>query len=272
MTITATVIEDSYAEKHGTRLTTLQLRYHRYAHAEFLTHRLFSRNSSSSRAIPVERLIADVERDPAEPIHWGRNQKGMQARAQLWGEALNTAKALWREDREHSILMAKEMAKIGAHKQIVNRLIENHGHINVVVTATEWANFLYVRDHEDALPEIGTLAHAIRVAMEASTPKLILKGEYHLPYVGMEERRVLPIEQSILASTARCARVSYLTHEGRHPPLEDDVRLAYDLIKGDPKHATPAEHQATPADDAAFIKNFRGWRMHRASIPNEAVW
>lgn len=276
-TITARVVEDSISTITGVRLTTLQLRYPRFVHDELLTHRIFSRNSSSSRAIPVSRMIDDIERDPAEPIHWGRNQKGMQARRELEGAELATVQALWREDREHSIMMARAMADSNAHKQIVNRGIQNHGHINVVVTATDWANFIHVRAHKDAAPEIEELAKQMKRALHGphTAPAELGEGEWHLPYVSALERTLYPLEDQIAASTARCARTSYLTHEGGQPVLEDDLRLAHSLVHTkpeDPKHASPAEHQATPAADSGFVRNLRGWTMQRALIPHDTVW
>ena len=153
MTITAKIIADSISPA-GARLTTLQLRYPRFIHAEFMTHRMFSRNASSSRAIPVERLIQDVLDDPAMPVFWGKNQPGMQARedhhALVGGEGVSgydhfddsiTREAAWLISRGIAIQHAREFAKAGYHKQIVNRLLEPFSHINVVVTATEWENF-----------------------------------------------------------------------------------------------------------------------------------
>lgn len=271
MAITAQVIEDSISPL-GIRLTTFQLRYNRFVHSELMTHSLFNRNASSSRAIPVSRLIDDIERDPAEPLEWGRNQKGMQAHRELEGQARQEVIDLWREHRAVSIEIAREMADLNCAKQLVNRLIENHGHINVVVTATEYANFFYTRDHKDATPEIRQLAQVMRRARDLSQPKTVNEEEWHLPYVTPEERQSLTLTDQVLVSTARCARVSYLTHDMRSPALEDDLRLAHDLIQGDPKHASPAGHQATPADTRDFIKNFRGWIMHRSLIENEAVW
>lgn len=271
MTIEAQIIEDSVSPQ-GIRLTSFQVRYHRFAHAELMTHGLFNRNASSSRAIPVSRLIDDIERDPAIPIEWGRNQKGMQAHNQLEGEQLATAKALWTEDREHSILMARAMADTNAAKQIVNRLVENHGHINVIITASEYANFFHTRNHKDALPEIRELARQMQFLHANMTPNLIGYGDWHLPYITEHDKSVLDKDQLVLVSTARCARVSYKTHDMRKPDLEEDLRLAHDLVQGDPKHASPAGHQGTPAPTRDFMKNIRGWHMHRAFIPNEAVW
>ena len=289
-TISAKVIADS-ASPSLERLTTLQLRYPRFIHAELMTHRLFSRNASSSRAIPVSRLIDDIERDPAEPIAWGRNQPGMQAKTNLWGLELQTAKAYWREDREHSILMARAMAGTNAHKQIVNRLIENHGHINVLVTATEWDNFFWLRDHPDAQPEIAYLAVEMKKAMDESVVERLIYGQYHMPYVRGNEREMLGLDRALMTSVARCARVSYLTHEGKPPALEDDLRLAHDLVVARPLHASPAEHQGTPLApgsgekrwritgpgpndavlDGNWSRNFNGWKQYRVYLEHQAA-
>lgn len=141
MTISAIVIADTISPA-GKRITTLQLRYPRMVHSEFMTHRVFSRNASSSRAIPVERLIEDVLRDTAMPIHWGKNQPGMQARKKhdapvlLDGTFVSNENA-WLAARDQAIEAARAFTKAGYHKQIVNRLLEPFAHINVVVTATE---------------------------------------------------------------------------------------------------------------------------------------
>ena len=76
------VIADSISES-GKRITTFQLKYPRFIHSEVMTHRVFSRNASSSRAIPVKKMIEQVRNNPAMPIHWGANQSGMQAKNEL---------------------------------------------------------------------------------------------------------------------------------------------------------------------------------------------
>jgi len=185
MTITAKIIADSVSPD-GVRITTMQLRYPRFIHAEFLTHRMFSRNASSSRAIPVERLIADIEADHAMPVYWGKNQKGMQAREECDGRVKSwefgpspsefgggmswTAEEAWHFARDNAIKMARAFHEAGYHKQIVNRLLEPFSHINVLVTATDWANFYALRRHEDAQPEMKALADAMWEAQQASEP------------------------------------------------------------------------------------------------------
>jgi thymidylate synthase ThyX len=267
VTISARVVADSVSEA-GKRLTTLQLRYPKFIHGELMTHRVFSRNASSSRATPVERLIKDVVDDPVYPSHWGKNQPGMQAAEECeeavevygWGGGTERHKrAAWDLARQNAVKASTAFAAAGYHKQIVNRLLEPFCHINVVVTATEWSNFFALRCHEGAQPEMRELAEKMRDAMAASEPRLLKVGEWHRPYVTDEDKdfhraRIGSIDGGfsytddalIRISVARCARVSYLTQEGKPPNVEDDLKLYDRLVGAVPLHASPAEHQATP--------------------------
>lgn len=138
MTITATMIADSVSPD-GVRLSTLSLRYPRFIHSEMMTHRAFSRNASSSRAIPIERMIQDVLDDPAMPIEWGANQRGMQAGGVV--DDPEECKRIWLAARDDAVLQARDLAAMGVHKQVVNRILEPYMHINVLVSATEWGIF-----------------------------------------------------------------------------------------------------------------------------------
>lgn len=276
MTITAQVIADSI-NKEGVRLTTFQLRYPRFIHAEVMTHRVFSRNASSSRAIPVERMIKDIVADTAMPIHWGRNQPGMQAfeeqdakvvgscgeldmlDARVYGVTRETA---WTIARDRAIEVARDFHNAGYHKQIVNRILEPFMHINVIVTATNFDNFYWLRRHPDAQPEIKALADAMYKAQAESSPVLLQPGQWHLPYVTVQDHqdgagKQRLYEDLIKISVARCARVSYKTHDGRTPRVEEDIALYDRLIGSTPLHASPAEHQAYadyygPSDDEGW--------------------
>lgn len=276
MTISVKVIADSINE-HGYRITTLQLRYPRFIHAELMTHRVFSRNASSSRAIPVKRIIEDIQNDPAIPMHWGKNIPGMQAHEQIDEPVLIPVLAdldnnhvsvskeqAWLIARDRVIAVAQAFDNAGYHKQIVNRLLEPWSHINVLVTSTEFANFFHLRDHEDAQPEIRELAQAMKIAMSHCKAQLLKPGEWHLPYItthditdiyqylkygritrdepNMEETMGIALKVSV----ARCARVSYLTHGGRQTKIDEDLKLYDRLLGSQPLHASPAEHQATP--------------------------
>lgn len=245
-TIHAEIIADSVSED-GHRITTFQLRYPRYIHAELLTHRLFSRNASSSRAIPVKRLIEDVQRDPVYPVRWGKNQPGMQAETDLKGNERNEAFDAWRTALDSALKQAHRMREAGAHKQLVNRILEPFAHINVVLTATEFQNFFYLRDSDEAQPEIRRLAHQMRVAMIENQPNELSFADWHAPYIS-EEDDVHDPSEALKVSAARCARVSYRTHDGEKPTREQDLDLFERLYNEG--HASPFEHQARPHTDA----------------------
>lgn len=266
--ITAKVVEDSMNQA-GIRLSTLQLRYPRFVHAEFMTHRVFSRNASSSRAIPVSKMLEQVWNDPAAPIHWGANQPGMQANAELTGWRRKVAQGIWRWSGRLMCGFVWTGMKIGMHKQTANRLLEPWQFIHVIVTATEWANFFALRDHRDAQPEIRALAIVMREALRASSPRLLAMGEWHLPYVTAAERRDFQPDLLVKLSAARCARVSYLTHDGQAPSLNKDLDLYDRLVGSVPLHASPIEHQATPLHFAEWSGNFRGWAQYRKRVERD---
>lgn len=303
MTISATIITDSISPE-GIRLTTFQIRYPRFIHAELMTHRVFSRNASSSRAIPVERMIEDLRRDPAMPVFWGSNKPGMQAGGELPKEQMDSAARSWLLAMQWAISHAENLIEIGLHKQIANRILEPWAHINVVVTATDYENFFTLRRHADAQPEIKVLADAMWQAMQDSIPTLLKPGQWHLPFVTEEDYKgLLPDHEAILnilrrISVARCARVSYLTHDGRKTTMVEDLTLFDRLVGSQPLHASPAEHQATPdtqqseecCDHIHFTDsgdeldmpcdrwnnshlhgNFTGWIQHRKLLANEFV-
>lgn len=292
------VIADSISPEN-IRLTTLELTYPRFIHSEFMTHRVFSRNASSSRAIPAKRMLEEIKQNPATPVYWGANQKGMQA-----GEELDPAMAhqLWLNAMQDAVGHAETMAELGLHKQIVNRITEPFAHIRVVVTATEWSNFFSLRRHKDAQPEIKHLADLMWDQMEGSEPNFLKPGQWHLPYIepndwervtdlleGYDEEARIYLLRKI--STARCARVSYRTHDGKPTALDDDLALYERLVGSHPMHASPAEHQATPDKKADFNVcnletmadwsetrweneehhgNFTGWIQFRKTLEGES--
>lgn len=265
--IEATIIADSI-NRLGTpycpaqRITTFQLRYPRFIHAEFMTHRQFSRNASSSRAIPVKKNLERIMEQPAMPIHWGKNQPGMQAREQQdakvnvyswkydqWGSTREVAHTYNREDawkraRDSAVEWAERFDEAGYHKQIVNRITEPFQFISVVMTATEMENFFNLRLHPDAQPEFRELALKMHEAMDLSVPMTLLEGEWHLPYIQCEDMVEFSQVELLKISSARCARVSYLNHDNSAPNAEKDIELHDILHKAG--HMSPFEHQATP--------------------------
>lgn len=278
MNFDAKIIEDSVSQA-GVRLTTMQLCYPRFVHSEFLTHRVFSRNASSSRAIPVEKMIQQVRNAPAMPVHWGANQKGMQARQELDRFGQLEATHLWSEAAFRAASIAERMAVLGLHKQVANRILEPFQWMHVIVTATEWDNFFELRDHKDADPNIALLASLMKTAMDVSEPvrRTTYKGLsccWHLPYITAEERATFLAAPVTLAraSAARCARVSFLNHDGTAPDLGKDLELADRLVGSRPLHASPVEHQAWPMPSGlgdGFSGNFRGWHQFRKQIEAE---
>lgn len=271
--IKAEIIEDSISES-GKRITTFVLRYPRFIHAELMTHRVFSRNASSSRAIPVMKLIKEGFNDMAMPTYWGLNKPGMQAKEEATGTKKTLLKLVWRLSGYSALSFAYLASKLGAHKQTVNRIIEPWTHITVVVTSTEWDNFLYLRDHEDAQPEMRVLAQKVRRRLERNKPNLLRSGEWHLPFVLIGEKSRYSVEKLLKISAARCARVSYLLHDGSNTTIEKDVKL-YDMLVGsEPLHASPIEHQATPDtrneegqyNNSSDHGNFVGWIQNRKLV------
>lgn len=258
------IIEDSKNPITGTRLTTFQLKYWRSIHGEFMTHRAFSRNASSSRAIPINTFLKQVWNDPAGPIHWGANQPGMKARTELTGFKKWFARHAWTFTGKvvcSFVWIVNKLVK--PHKQTFNRLLEPWQYISVIVTATDWDNWFALRDHPDAQPEICELAQKMRKEMNKSTPVV---RDCHLPYVKDKERMRYDESTCMKISTARCARVSYLTHDGKVPVFEKDMQLYNDLVGSTPIHASPTEHPAKAQSNDKYIKNFRGWKQHRVDV------
>lgn len=264
--ITAKVICDSISEA-GVRLTTLELEYPRFIHSELMTHRMLSKNSSSSRAIPVSKMITQIENNMALPVYWGKNKSGMQATEEV--SKFNEAKSVLYWERSFNFIKDRvnDMLSVELHKQVPNRLLEPFQMMKVVITGTEWDNFFNLRIHPDSQPEICMLAYKVYEAMGDSKPQLLKCGDYHLPYVeteywgdevkyyifeisydddqsfGMKCEKYLSLEDAIKISAASCASVSYRT-EGM--TLEKAEKIFDMLIKAEVVHSSPFEHIATP--------------------------
>lgn len=274
----AKIIADSVGYYGGamSRLTTIQLRYPRLVHSELMTHRVFSRNASSSRAIPVAKMIEQVRTDPAAPYVWTTNKPGMQGDVVTDPELIAKYDQMWIEAANQAADNAEVLMGEGLHKQVVNRILEPFQWISVIVTATEWANWFELRNHKDADPTIKRLAEVMLAAMEESEPKHLIAGEWHLPYVSKEEKSALPIATLVKISAARCARVSYLTHDGAFPDVDKDIALYERLVGSRPLHASPIEHQARVInlnnDEIGLNGNFSPlWVQHRKLLETERL-
>lgn len=263
--ISAEIVADS-VNVEGRRLTTMKICYPRFIHAEFMTHRAFSRNASSSRAIPVTRMLTSIDAELAEPVSWGRNQAGMQARVELDVTDRRAAQAVWRGAGRDAVRASQHLSEIGAHKQIANRVTEPWQHIDVVVTATDWDNFFALRCHADADPTMAELAWSMAHAYfrPQSQPRVCEHERFsHLPFVGEDEVRDLDERRALAASVARCARVSYRNHDGSAANLDRDLELADSLSASG--HWSPFEHQAMPGPGTRS-GNFRGWIQYRQTL------
>lgn len=260
--ISASIVLDS--SRNGKRLTTIQLKYPRLIHSEFMTHRVFSRNASSSRAIPVQKVIDQVISEPAMPIHWGSNQPGMQAGSEVPPNDIQLSKQLWVESALKAVKTAESMMEIGLHKQVANRILEPYQFMHVVVSATEWDNFFKLRLHPDADPNIFELARVMKGVMTRSIPDKLAGEEWHLPYISQDESRTRDNELLIKASVARCARVSYLNHDKSTPDFEKDVSLHNMLLSAG--HMSPFEHVAVGGVPSSWYGNFQGWKQYRKML------
>jgi thymidylate synthase ThyX len=168
------VVEHSKSEVTGKEIITFSLTYPRIIHAELMTHRMFSRNASSTRAIPTKKLIDRVRETPTFFVHVGANQPGMQAHAEVSDEIKAKFREEWNELANINADFAERWAlEYGIHKQVTGRVLEPFSTISVLVTATEYDNWYELRDHADAQPEIRDLASTMRKAKDASTPRLV---------------------------------------------------------------------------------------------------
>ena len=294
--ITATIIADSVSPE-GKRMTTMEIEYPRFILAELNTHRMLSKNSASSRAIPVKAMHEHIRANTASPVAWGKNQAGMQAKEVLDVEDTIEAFMLWEQARDNALEVSAALSELNLHKQIVNRVTEPWMIMKTVISGTEWKNFFWLRAHADAQPEIQVLAQKMRDAYVKSIPNKLQPGEWHLPYIKTDRNRngrLLYLDQNNepmtlvdarVVSASCCAQVSYRKNDDS---LEKANKIFDQLIKSVPAHASPIEHQATPMQPNMgfgelgvthqarnmeyWSGNLRGWIQFRKLVPQEAQW
>lgn len=281
--ISAKIIQDSVNQDN--RITTFELEYPRFIHSELLTHRMFSRNSSSSRAVPVKTMLDNIEKNPAMPVYWGEQQPGMQAAREVADK--NQAANVWNNAKHAAIDHTKQLIELGLHKQIANRITEPFQNIRTVLTATEFANWFSLRYHEDAQPEIYELSKCMQQALNQSTPLELEPTEWHVPYVDRQRAQQLeytsggnPLDYATarILSVSCCAQVSYRTN---NTEIAKANLIYHKLVGSTPVHASPLEHQATPMrklkigkeiepgvthmtlDSKLWSANLRGWIQFR---------
>lgn len=256
---------------NGEELITLEIELHRFILPEQNTHRVFSRNYQSSRAIPVLRQLEQIANDPAMPVFWGKNQAGMVAKEEVSGVDRELAEMIILGMRDACLNGVKQLQKLNLHKQIANRYVEPWMWTKGVVTATlkDFEGFFLLRLHEDAQPEIKVLATAIYEAMEGGVPTSLQYGEYHLPYVQMQypdtgqtSLNNESVEDVIKISASSCGQVSYRALD---TSLEKALKI-YDMLnlpengvyKEAPPHFSPTEHIAKIADPSQFKEGCNG--------------
>lgn len=278
----AKVILDSIGQ-HNIRLISVEATYPRFIHSELLTHRDRARNSASSRAIPYSKMRERVLNNPVVPVVFGKEQKGMQTGDCIEGEDLKIAQANWHQAMENAVKSADILFSLGVHKSICNRLVEPFMWMTTLFTATEWNNFFRLRIHPDAEIHFQIIAQLMKRAIDESTPQQAIYGDWHLPYIQLDDYQNV-YGSSMFKSNAdrelalrkisagRCARLSYLTHDGNRD-IQKDIELCDRLINRSDNviHASPLEHVARCTQREVQSGPFRGWAQFRKEFQNENV-
>ena len=276
---------------HYENLWTFELTYPRYIHSEFMTHRVMSRNASSSRAIPVSKVIQQVVSNPVIPPKIYMNKAGMVGDVEAGATDAEAFRDLWIYAATNAVKTAECMAELGIHKQHINRILEPFQFIHVIVTATEWDNFFKLRLAPDAQPEMQDLANAIYNEMHKFKDKefgyithydgdcslcSVLNSDSTLitvPYITADDCELLGDDYDFITimkiSAARCARVSYNNHDGSKPDIRKDLELFERLYKGG--HMSPLEHTCLRNIDYVQSANLMGWESLRYLLENKKV-
>ena len=284
----------------GDRITTFKLVMPRIVLAEFNTHRMFSRNSASSRAIPFEKMLRSVLDNPFIPIKWMKDHKGMQGNEYFTEDGhelrdkeegflndVHYLKCRWASAKHNAVAEALRLSEAGVTKQFCNRLLEPFMWHTVICTATEFENFFALRAHEAAELHIQDLAYKMLDVYNTSTPKKLNIGEWHIPFGDQMDEEALKklmnesglpdldgkqLERlKLRVATARCARVSYTVvgEEGKPDDYKKDVDLHDRLLMSG--HLSPFEHcaQVRHPDMVEWSGNFKGWTQYRKTLTGE---
>lgn len=283
---TADVIADSLNDVTGNRITTFRVVMPRVVLAEIVTHRIMfiddthdaalvreaydldiphptSRNTASSRAVPINRMLEKVTKDPFIPI-FRTAQKGMTSGVPVDDDAQRDSEADWAMMMDACRKGVQRLSDRGIEKGQANRPLEWFSWIEMLITGTEWNNFFLLRDHPAAQGEMRETAQTMKEALNGSIPNILQPGEWHLPYIEPISALVFDGLRNARRSAARCARVSYRSLvTGKPSTLEEDVALYERLCGGNPKHLSPTEHQAVALPEATRAGNLVGWNSLR---------
>ncbi|NJO63410.1 MAG: hypothetical protein HC836_35915 [Richelia sp. RM2_1_2] len=266
MSFKAEIIADSITE-HGNRLTSYVVTFPRIVLAEFNTHRMFSRNSASSRAIPFKKMVKSVRNNPFIPLGFQKDHSGMQGTEYITGFKLKLVRLAWWAASRAAICTAMILNWLGVTKQICNRILEPFMWHTVIVTSSEWENFFALRAQDQAEIHIQKLAYMMLEEYNKSAPKVLKAGEWHIPFgnnidqnkaynVFRENIGLIPNPEYhddelqkffIKIAVARCARVSYTVvgEESKGDNYLNDIKLYDRLLKSG--HWSPFEHVRGPS-------------------------
>jgi len=318
--ISAEILADS-KNQFGDRLTTFKVTLPRIILAELNTHRMFSRNSASSRAIPFEKMVESVEKNPFIPIAWQKDHKGMQGTEYFNDDAdIAMRRFEWVSVRDFAIMRAKILNINNVTKQICNRLLEPFMWHTVILTSSaeglenffklrcpkytsstgetyrskkDWITDNTYNVEPDSLPNVNNvvgwlnlnkgqseihmmaLAEAMWDQYQSSTPKVLKKGDWHIPFGdNINEDKLEDIlrgpyrasyirhdgdieKAKIEIAVARCARVSYTTFgEDKIDNYEADIKLYDRLLQSG--HMSPMEHVARAMTNEEYQSFYRG--------------
>lgn len=273
--ISAQIIADSLAP-NGSRLTTFILKFPRIVLAEFNTHRMISKNSASSRAIPFKKMLEMVKETPFVPIAWMKEHKGMQGTEYFDEVESENRTKLWLEARDKAAEMAYVLSAMGVTKQMCNRLLEPFMYHTVIATASDWENFFALRAHDQAEIHIQALAYEMLHAYNNSEPRELRPSQWHIPFgdsfqfdklIKLEPKNAHELDLiKVKIATARCARVSYLNFEGKDD-YEADLKLHETLASSG--HWSPFEHCAQAHAGDYRSGNFNGFTQYRKFFSQE---
>lgn len=285
--INAQIVAHSINQQ-GDELISVLVTFPRIILAEVNTHRMLSKNTSSSRAIPFNKMLETIQNDPFIPIAWQKEHKGMQG-TEYWTTDIDKLELEWLQARNKAVFQATTLHDSGVTKQLCNRLLEPFMWTTMLITGPKsgWDNFFNLRcpqydylgtffkskkdciretnaslsiedeltwlQHNKGQAEIHmmALAESIYDAVNESTPKILIPGEWHIPFEDKikQEFALIPVQftipDSVKISTAMAARTSYTTvGEEKRLDYKAMIGLHDRLLAQDPPHSSPLEHCA----------------------------
>ena len=262
-----------------------------------LTHRMFSRNASSSRAVPVQKMIEAVKNNTFCPFEFQKAHKGMQGSEYFTDEDKEDCIKLWLESAELALQQAEKMKEKGITKQIINRILEPYQYYTVLITGSRegWQNFFELRcgnydgfkSRKEASKEflekgnintstwseldwlhlnkgqaeihIIDLAEKIYDAVNESTPKQLQAGEWHIPMISDSESLKLSTNDQIKLSVGRAANTSYtVVGDGKELTLEHAIKIHDKCVEL--VHSSVFEHCARAMSDEEYECFLKGER------------